>query len=344
MASSVGIIANPLSGRDVRRLAARAGTSGPEDKRSQVARAVLGAVAGGAERVLVMKEPFRVSLGAVENLRLDCEIEVIDVGARLRAVDTTRAAEAMRRAGCGCLVALGGDGTSRAIAATWPDAPLVTISTGTNNVFPTAVEPTAAGAAAGLVAAGRVALDEVAARAKVLRVAIDGEPDDLALVDVVLLVDDHVGNLLPFDPSQIRQVVLARAEPAAVGTSPIGGLLLPAGRKDDFGVRVELATADAPGRELLAPISPGLYRSFRIAGFARLELGDEVELAGPAVLAFDGDRERRLAAGQSARVRLLRDGPWHVDVPRALRRASERGLFLDRGRWRDAYDQFLRRD
>ena len=84
-------------------------------------------------------------------------------------------------------------------------------------------------------------LEAVSRRAKVVRVEIEGEADDLALVDVALLVNDHVGNLLPFDPSQIRCIVLSRAEPAAVGTSPIGGLLEPAGPCDDWGVAVDLA-------------------------------------------------------------------------------------------------------
>ena len=67
-----------------------------------------------------------------------------------------------------------------------------------------------------------------------------------------------------------------------------------------------------------------------------------VELRGPGVLAFDGDRERKLAAGQAARLRVVRDGPPVVDVERALELAARRGLFRDRGEWRDAYDQFLR--
>ena len=233
MSFPVGIIANPLSGRDVRRIAARADTSTPQSKRNQVARIVIGAVAAGAKRVLVMKEPFRVSTAAIENLEIDASLEVIDVDAKLDASDTVRAAEAMRKAGCAALVVLGGDGTNRAIARIWPDAPLVPLSTGTNNVFPRLVEPTIAGAAAGLVASGVVTLAEAASASKCVRVAIDGEPDDMALVDAAFLVDDHVGNLMPFEPEKLRALVLARAEPAGIGMSPIGGLLQPVGAADD---------------------------------------------------------------------------------------------------------------
>jgi len=337
--STVGILANPLSGRDVRRIAARADTSTPQSKRNQVARIAIGAVAAGAKRVLVMREPFRVSVSAIENLVLDAELQVLDVGAQLDAGDTARAAEAMRKAGCAALVVLGGDGTNRAVARIWPDAPLVPLSTGTNNVFPRLVEPTCAGAAAGLVAAGAVRLDEVATRAKCIRVEIDGERPDFALVDAAFLVNDHVGNLMPFEPAKLRALLLSRAEPAALGMSPIGGLLEPVGAAEDAGLLVRIAAPGAPGRELLAPISAGLYRPVNVVSHARVDLGEPVELSGPGVLAFDGDRERKLVPGQRALLRVLRDGPQVIDVDRALRLAAERGAFVERGRWRDAYDE-----
>lgn len=336
--SAVGILANPMSGRDVRRLAARASRTTQESKREQIARAVIGAVAGGARRILVAPEPFRIATGAVENLRLDAEIEVLDLEVEVDARDTERGAAAMREAGCGALLVLGGDGTNRCVARAWRDAPIVPLSTGTNNVFPVMVEATMAGAAAGLVAAGHVGLDEAADRAKVVHVEVEGEPDDLALIDAAFLVGDRVGNFLPVDPARIRRLVLARSEPAAVGASAIGGLSCPAGAADEFGVEVECVPHERGGRVVLVPISPGLYRNVHVAGARKLELGEPVALEGPGVLAFDGDRERTLAPGQRARLSVRRDGPRVIDVGRTLRLASERGAFCDRGPWRDAFD------
>jgi hypothetical protein len=59
---------------------------------------------------------------------------------------------------------------------------------------------------------------------------------------------------------------------------------------------------------------------------------------GPGVLALDGDREYTLQADQASSLRVVREGPWVVDVGRALVLAAERGLYLDRGPWRDALD------
>jgi len=76
-----------------------------------------------------------------------------------------------------------------------------------------------------------------------------------------------------------------------------------------------------------------------VSGFRALALGEQVTLRGPGVLAFDGDRERRLLAGQTASLRIVRDGPHVFDVERTLRLGAERGAFLDRERWHDAYDE-----
>jgi hypothetical protein len=237
------------------------------------------------------------------------------------------------------LIVLGGDGTNRAVCKVWREAPLVPLSTGTNNVFPAMVEATVGGSAAGLVASGRLALHEAAERAKLVHLRVEGEADDLALVDVTQLVGDRVGNLMPFDPTRIRRVVLARAEAASVGTSSIGGLLEPCSSADEFGVVVDCVEHERGGRPLRVPISPGLYRTVHVQAARRLAPGQPIQIWGPAVLAFDGDRERTLADGQVARLWVQRDGPWVIDLGRTLELAARRGLFMGRGRWQDAYDQ-----
>jgi len=332
---TVGVIANPASGRDVRRLAARAGLSTVESKRNQVMRAVIGAAAGGAERIVIAKDPLRVSVGAVEGLAVEVDVEVIDAGGRYDASDTRRAAARMRELGCGALVVLGGDGTNRAIAQVWPDAPIVGISTGTNNAFPRMVEATSAGLAAGLVASGELSLADVAVRSKIVRFAGEGEPDDLALIDAVQLVDDAVGNLMPFDPERMRAVVLTRADPAGIGVSPLGGLLEPCAAEDDFGVLVRCTGHAGGGRALLVPISPGLFRRVHVGEVRRLALGETVRIDGGGVLALDGDREREILPGRAIELRVVREGPFAIDVTRALAAAARLGSMIERPALRD---------
>jgi len=324
---TVGVIVNPVAGRDIRRVAARGGVSTSQDKRNRIARAVVGAVAAGVRRIIVMDEPFRVGSGAVADLRLDAEIEVLDVGARLDSGDTRRATEAMRSAGAQVLIVLGGDGTNRTVAQQWPDATLVPLSTGTNNVFPSMAEATVAGAAAGLVATGRVERGAVAPRAKIVHVALPDGGDDLALIDAVHLHGDFVGNRMPFDADRIRLLVLSRSEPAAMGASAVGGLTHPCDARIDAGVVVWCGPG---GRPVHTPIAPGLYAAVPVLSAESLPLDHPVTVAGPGVLAFDGDRERWLDEGEVATFTVRRDGPRVVDIEAVMRRAAEQGLFVGR--------------
>jgi hypothetical protein len=329
---TVGILANPMSGRDVRRLAARARRDNPEDKQNLIARAVVGAAAAGADRFLLVDDCFRIHRSAVENMNIEASFEFVDIGTlETKPDDTVRAARAMKQQGAGALFVLGGDGTNRLVAKAWRDAPMVPMSTGTNNVFPIMQEATVAGAACGVVATGAVPLEAAATQAKLVCVEYADGATDLAVVDAVLLADEILGSLLPFEPSKLRALVLARAEPDTVGMSPIGGLLQPCGARDDFGVEVRCSAPDAPGsRPLLAPISPGLYRRAHVTGVRKLALGERTRVEGPAIVAFDGDRTRALAPGETAELWVERTGPWVIDSARALRAAGEDGHFVGR--------------
>ncbi len=148
----------------------------------------------------------------------------------------------------------------------------------------------------------------------------------------MLLVDDSVGNRLPFAPENIRHIVVSRADPCAVGISPVAGLLHPTNADDERGVEVTCGEGGAP---LLVPISPGLYRQLSIVASRPLELGETVTFWGPGVLAFDGDRERVLAAGRSARLWVERSGPRVIDVRATLEEAARRGCYADGRHWHD---------
>lgn len=327
-AGAVGIIANPVSGKDIRRLVANAPTSTLQEKYTIVRRAVIGAVEAGADELWFLREPHHLGARATETLHLPARYHHVELEARYDETDTVRTAAALRDLGCGAIVVLGGDGTNRAVALGWRDAPVVPISTGTNNVFPHHVEATLAGAAAGLVASGRLALDEVSRPAKVVEVEVDDEAGDLALIDAVLVDERFVGSRALFDPPALRLAVLSRAEPAAVGVSSVGGLLEPCGAQDEAGVVVRLAPPDAAPTRLRAPLAPGWYAEVGVAAHERLALGQAVEVRGPGILAFDGERHRRLRPGQGARLRVVRRGPRVIAVDEALRRAAHAGAFI----------------
>ena len=323
--ATIGIIANPVSGRDIRRVAARGGISSTEDKRNRIARAVIGAVAAGARHIVAMKEPFGIASGALADLRLEAELEILDVNARVDPRDTERAALEMKKRHVDVIITLGGDGTNRTIAKVWPEVTLVPMSTGTNNVFPSLVEPTVAGAAAGLVANGFVDIDLVAPRSKMIHLRMTDGSEDAALVDAVTLVNDFVGNRMPVDPMNLRQLLVSVARPDTIGVSSIAGLHATCDVGEDAAILVRCGDG---GQWTNSPIAPGLYRNVPVLEVTRVGLGEEIDLVGPTTLAFDGDREHQIFAEEPVVAVVRRDGPRVVDVRAALSAGASQGIFF----------------
>lgn len=326
----VGFLCNPASGKDIRRLTARASVFDNQEKLSIVRRAVLGAVAAGCNDFLYTPDGHDIAESAIADVLsrdgLDQRITVkpVDSPQTDSALDTVRGALALRDAGCAVAITIGGDGTNRDFTRKWPDAPLIPLSTGTNNVFPQLIEATVAGAAAGLVATGRLPLSDIATRAKTIAVEVDGESPDHALIDAALTNDRFVGSRALFDPSRLRALLLTRADASGIGLSAIGGLIDPLSNEEDGGLFIEFGSG---GFRIRAPIAPGCHEAIDIKSVRRVEMGEPVEFEGLGALAFDGERERILKVGQRATLRVKRNGPWVIDVVDVHNRAARAGWF-----------------
>jgi len=321
--STVGIIANPASGKDIRRLVAHASVFNNYEKVSIVRRAMMGLVAAGVERVLYMPDTFHICPKAAEEIDAPFVLEPAAEALRADALDTVRAAEAIQAAGADAIISLGGDGTNRAIAKGAQDVPIVPLSTGTNNVFPSMIEGTVAGLAAGAIAVGAADPAVVAPRCKWIEVAVDGVGRDIALIDAVVMADGFVASRAIWQIENVREVVLTRAVPDAVGMSSLGGLVEPVSPDDDCGLHLTLGEG---GPRVSAPIAPGLFRPVSLASVRRLELGARVVVAGPALFALDGEREFTIRDGEEALLYVTRLGPPVVDVHRCLTAAQEVGF------------------
>ncbi len=333
MSAPIGLLVNPRSGRDVRRVVASAGQSTLEDKISIVRRVVFGARSAGATQFITNGEPHRIVERATDTIGR-IAVATADVAVTGTEADTTAALIAMREAGCAVVVVLGGDGTNRAVARGWRDAPVLPLSTGTNNAFPYYAEPTAAGQAVGLVASGAVDLESVSRRAKLISVdgvTEDGGPEhDIALIDAVAVDDPFVGSLELFDPDTMRLAVLTRADPAAVGFSSIGGLVHPVTEADDHGLVIRFGNFGAvPTMNVHAPTAPGFHSTVPVASIEVLAFDEPVTLSVPTVLAFDGERKRRVHEGETVTLRVRRDGPRVLDVAAVMAQAAATGHFVD---------------
>ena len=311
-----------MSGRDVRRLAARASNMTHEAKRDIVARIAAGADSTGVSDIYVMREPFRIAELALEHMPLSANVHILDAPIKNDSRDTQEAIHRFIEMGCRTIVSLGGDGTNRAIVKSTSEIDLIPLSTGTNNVFPLSVEPTLAGIVAGLNAVGKITDDSLKSRSKVIYIESAGI-QDIALIDLVLLSNDQLGSLLPFKADNIRKLLLTRAEPASIGMSPIGGFIDPVYEDDDEGLLVDLSSG---GRTFRAPLSPGLFGQVNVSSAERIKMDARVLFEGPGVLAMDGDREIQLMSGQTASVSIRRDGPFVLKVDKAMRWAASNGI------------------
>ena len=335
----VGIVANPLSGRDIRRLVTQASVFPTAEKANMIQRMLTALGAVGVDRVLLSTDLGGISaavLRAIGRRQAQAgagagpdgrwpEVEFLD-GRPIRqtAQDTVDAVARMVTAGARVVVCLGGDGTARVAASAAGDVPMLALSTGTNNVFPAVREATIAGLAAGLVATGVVPAGAVTTRAKLLEVRV-GDRTETALVDVAVSTERHVGARAVWDPATVTQLFCAFAEPDAIGLSSVLGQVSPVARREPHGVTARLATG-AP-RQVLAPIAPGLVVPVGVREIEPMHPGAVHAVdARAGVIAVDGERELTFGPGQPPSVRLRADGPRCVDVPATLAASARLGL------------------
>jgi predicted polyphosphate/ATP-dependent NAD kinase len=331
----VGVVANPLSGRDIRRLVTQASVFPTAEKANMIQRMLAALAAVGVHRALLSTDLGGISAAVFREIGRRAaggagkpdwpEVEFLD-GQPIRqtAQDTVDAVRRMVTAGARVIVCLGGDGTARVAASAAGDVPLLALSTGTNNVFPAVREATVAGLAAGLVATGLVPADSATVRAKLLEVRV-GDRTETALVDVAVSTQRHVGARAVWDPATVTQVFCAFAEPDAIGLSSILGQLAPVSRSEARGVFARLSSA-AP-RQVLAPIAPGVVVPVGVDDISWMQPGSGHAVEAQAgVIAVDGERELTFEAGERPVVTLRTDGPRCVDVPAVLAASARLGL------------------
>ena len=333
----VGMIANPAASKDIRRLVAQGRVVPDWEKVNILKRALMGLQAVGIDRVVAMPDSSHLVARARDDANLSLELETLEMPALYTEGDTVKAARMMEEMGVECLITLGGDGTNRAVAKGSSSIPIVAVSTGTNNVFPTMIEGTLAGLAAGLVVQGGLELDQVSIISKMLEIYIDGEYQDMALVDVALSRERFIASRAIWDMSTIYEVFLTRAEPASIGLSSIGGRLQPLSLSDEGGLYFRIGgsggvESSAPhsdtSAQVLAPIAPGMITPVSIADWRLLENGERVPVEPRyCTIALDGERSISVTPDNKVEVGISRSGPPVVQVEVVLETAARLGLF-----------------
>jgi len=343
--SALGIIPNPMSGRDIRRIVSQASVFPNTEKASMVLRILRSAGTLGVERVLLSTDTFGIAAGVQREItRLSGarstahvrwpKIDFLELSRPTgTAADTTAHARIMADQCSAAVVLLGGDGTMRAAVPGLGDTPMLALSTGTNNAFPIMIEATVAGMALGMIATGAAAAPET--RAKLLHVEVtraSGEVDhEVALVDACVSTSVDIGSRALWTGTHLRELYCTFGEPHGIGLSSIAGRLLPTHRTDGHGAAITLDDPRRAAHTVLAPLAPGLLQPVGVLEVGRLppDRPRTVRLDRGTV-AVDGEREIEFGPGDRVTVILRQDGPRVIDVPATLAESTARHALIPR--------------
>ncbi len=318
----VGIIVNPASGKDIRRIIASGTVVTNQEKINIVIRMLKAMDSLGVAEVCIMPDPTHIAervLAEVAGDLANTRVGILELPYLLATwKDTLRSARIMQEQDFACIIVMGGDGTSRVVAQVSAQVPIIPVSTGTNNVFPQMVEGTLAGMAAAMIATGKVSRDEGCFQAPVLELRDTRKAlIDIALIDLVVLDSRDLGSRAVWETDSIKELFLTTADPTKIGLSSIGGWLHPLPAHGNQALRVKV---NPEGQiKVTAPIAPGLLKTIMIEDYA--VFGEQeylpIELQN-GVIALDGEREVLLNDKQGLTVNLNSEGPVVVDLKKTL--------------------------
>lgn len=324
--SVAAILANPASGKDIRRLVAHGSVFDNQEKVRMVRRLILGLELAGVTKILYMPDSYAIIPRALNSISPSIPVEAVEMPIRNNQTDTTVAAGIMETLGVQSLVVLGGDGTSRVACKGSLAIPVLPLSTGTNNVFPYMCEATVAGVAAGLVASGRLSREECCYQSCMLDILIDDEVKDIALVDAAVYDDVFFASKAVWHMEKVSQLFMTRCSASSIGLSAIGGQFREILPEEPCGLALDLDKSAS--MRVTAAIAPGMFADVPIHKVEEMEPNKIFPVTlNSGLIAVDGEREIEIKEGARAGIRLNTNGPWVIDVHKTMTLAGKKGIF-----------------
>ena len=333
----VGIIANPISARDIRRIVAHASNMQITERANIVLRLLAGLGAVGIEQVVMMPEKAGIRHHVERGLERSSnlaegrfpKVKYLDMPISASAQDSIQAARMMRDAGVSAIIVLGGDGTHRAVISACGDVPIAGVSTGTNNAFPKFQEPTTVGMAVGLAVSDAALSDVAFAQNKILEVNIAGHKE-IALVDVAIVAERYIGARALWRTQNFKELYVTFAETDVIGMSVIAGLLDPVSRNTAEGRCVVFDNSERPSYILQAPIAPGVIEAVGIESWSVLKPDIAYSIAAQeGSIAFDGERELSFSQGDHPTITLRTNAFRTVDIAACMAFGARLRLLTD---------------
>ncbi len=320
---SVGIIANPASGKDIRRLISQSRLVPNQEKINILKRILGGLEAGGIDKVLFMPDYSNLAKSAANEYHGLIQTEILNVPIFNKDIDTINSVKEMIQRDVSVIIALGGDGTSRAVSIASESVPILPVSTGTNNVFPFMVEGTLAGISTAYIVQHPESLSICAPVQKKFDIETDSGIRDISLVDIAVSKEYFVGSRAIWNINSVSELFLAIAEPHTIGLSSIGGWANPINRNESRGLHIRFSEKPT-GYSVSAPMVPGILSEVYIESINVIEKNqmNEVSLS-PSTIALDGERTIPIREGEKVQVTLNTNGPTVLNPFIAIREAAK---------------------
>ena len=193
-------------------------------------------------------------------------------------------------------------------------------------IYPVMIEGTVAGMAAAVMASGRDPKEAICSKDKKIEIYKDDELIDIALIDAVISKNIVVGSKAIWNLLDIVQVIVSRSTPSIDWILTIVGCKEIINEGDNYGASVDLT---ANQYTVIAPIAAGVLEEVHMAEPIILGLNEPLvyEAKHNGMIAVDGEREVPFYIGETLVFKITREGPYRVNIKKALQIAQKDGFF-----------------
>lgn len=298
----IGVIVNPMAGKDIRRLAGYASTVNTMEKIEVVRRILAGLLFFDVNRILFMPDPSNLTERVINTLnredqeKLKEKVCILNFSPLGDVEDTINAAIIMDRLGVDCIITLGGDGTCKAVASNCGKTAMLPISTGTNNVFPYHIDGTVAGLVAGAFGTILPEKESLILNSNMFNIYLNQNLVEHALIDVTLYNEPFINARAVWEPEKILYVAISRhIEGPVIGLSSIAQIAQVGQGISSSGFACTIGP-DNTDSTIVCQIVPGVLKKIPISRMEKIIPGHkyEVRTNQPArwcTVALDGERE-----------------------------------------------------
>ena len=315
---SVGIIVNPNSGKDIRRLVSSAFVVPQQYKSNELLKIYEGLAKYGVNKVYVMPDFSDVSRKARENYSNLIDTVVFKTRNLDEESTTIDSVKKMNDLDLKCVIIFGGDGTSRLVSNYLKDVPILAISTGTNNLFPENIDGTVAGIAVGKFL--NIANEEkFSYKTKKLDIFFDKDYVDSALVDVVATDIPHIGARAVWNMESVSEVIVNKVKPTGIGFSSIG-FNLAKNLKSDESIYVKISKNKSKSNlRIHSPIAPGRIEEIFVDNWKLFKKNEIIRIqTDKGTLALDGERRLEFDYLKKPNIKINNDGPTCLNIKEIL--------------------------